>query len=555
MERKLYSLIPRKRKPLTISTLRELAEYMEEKRPDVPVFSSLDYASGEMRYISPHTLRTQAEGLGAWLYESGKSGKVVGIMGANCYEWFLAFYGAHYSSSIVLLLDRNAEKEYLKDQIRRSGCLDILYSPDVRKKALAMAEEMGLEATSFEDLADRAMEGRKALEAGKTGCLDHPMSGDDPGLIMYTSGTTGISKGVMLSNRNLLSNSDCFQDLVSTDLEQVLLVPLNHIFAIFAHLNALTADKGIHICLNLRYMVKDYQAAHPQLLFVVPLLARNMLELVWQGIRKQGKEEEVRSAIRKNNEKGDVSYPERREMFAEYLSIFGGRLEKLVCGGAPLEEALIRGFADFGILLKEGYGITECSPGLAMNPDWKIKIGTVGLTFPGHEIMIENPDKNYIGEICVKGPSVMLGYYKMEKETEAAMAGGWFHTGDLGFLDEEGYLTIVGRIKNLIILSNGENISPEEIQAKLSLCKAISEVLVYDKNDKIAAMIYPDPDFVPGDETPDTETYIRNFIGEYNKTASSVKKINYIFFRDTPFEKTGATMKIKRDFDKTPWEK
>ena len=168
--------------------------------------------------------------------------------------------------------------------------------------------------------------------------------------------------------------------------------------------------------------------------------------------------------------------------------------------------------------------------------------------------MLENPDKNGIGEICVKGPSVMLGYYRMEKETEEAMNGGWFHTGDLGFLDDEGYLTIVGRIKNLIILSNGENISPEELQAKLSQCKAIAEIIVYEKNDRIAAMIYPNPDFTP-DNGMDSKTFIRDFISEYNKTASSVKKINFVFFRDIPFERTPATMKIKRDFDKTPWEK
>lgn len=551
---KTYSFNPRKRQPLALNTLRELAEYMEEKRPDIPVFSFLNYSSGKMTHVMPGEFRRQAEGLGAWLYESRKRGEIVGIMGLNCYEWFLAFYGTHYGGCVVLLLDRNAEKDTLKDMITRSGCHDILYSQDVREKAEALAEEAGLEIVPFSELAEHSAEGRKMIEQGKSDCLSHTMGSDDLAVIMYTSGTTGISKGVMLSNRNLLSNSDCFRDFVDTNMDQTLLVPLNHIFAIFAHLNALTADRGIHICMNLRYMLKDFQAAKPELLFVVPMLVKNMYALLWQEIQKQGDEEKVRAMIQENREKDDVPYQARREMFGKYLAIFGGRLQKFVCGSAPLEEVLVRNYADFGIQLNEGYGITECSPGLAVNPDWKIKSGTVGLTFPGHEIMLENPDKNGIGEICAKGPSVMLGYYRMEKETKEAMTGGWFHTGDLGFLDDEEYLTIVGRIKNLIILSNGENISPEELQAKLSQCKAIAEVIVYEKNDRIAAMIYPDPNFIP-DNGMDSKTYIRNFISEYNKTASSVKKINFVFFRDIPFERTAATMKIKRDFDKTLWEK
>ena len=184
---------------------------------------------------------------------------------------------------------------------------------------------------------------------------------------------------------------------------------------------------------------------------------------------------------------------------------------------------------------------------LAVNPDERIKPGTVGLPTPGHEILIENPDETGVGEICAKGPSVMLGYYRMEKETEEALAGGWFHTGDRGFLDEDCYLTITGRIKNLIILSNGENISPEELEAKLRLCKAVSEVVVYEKEDKIAALVYPDSDFLAMNGIADGEAYIRNFVDEYNRTASATKKINFLYFRDVPCEKT-TTQKIKRNF-------
>lgn len=548
-EKKFYAKIPRRNPPLGLNTFRELLEKMEADRPETPVFSTLDYQSGEQRFVMPRDFRLQAEGLGTWLYEAGKHRKVVGLLGANSYEWLLAFYGAQCAGSVVLLLDRTADKDILKDQITRSGCLDMIYSPEVREKAEALAAECGLALTSFEELKDCAEKGRALIEQGRTDCLDLPLCGDDTAVIMFTSGTTGISKGVMLTSKNLLTNADCVLDLLDAAKDQVHVLPLNHIYAIVAHLVTLISGKRLHICLNLRRMAADFQAARPEILYLVPLLVKNLYGLLWQVIRKQGDEEKVQKTILENREKGGVSPAEKRKMFAPYLALFGGRLEKIISGGAPLDVQLIKGFEDFGIAVQEGYGITECSPVLAVNPDEKNKPGTVGLALPGHEIMIENPNKDGIGEICAKGPSVMQGYYRMERETAEALSGGWFHTGDLGFLDEDSYLTITGRIKNLIILSNGENISPEELEAKLYLCKAISEVVVYEKEDKIAAMVYLDSEYLALHEIADGEAYVKDFIDGYNRTASAVKKINFLYFRNTPFEKT-ATKKIKRNFDK-----
>ncbi len=548
-ERKFYTMVPRRRTSLGISTFRGLLEKMVADRPEVPVFSTLDYQSGKELFFLPKDLLGQIEGLGTWLYEAGKNRKVVGLLGSNSYEWLFAFYSAQYAGCVVLLLDRTADKDVLKDQIVRSGCMDLIYSPEVREKAETLAAETGAALTSFGELADCAAKGRELIGQGKTACLNLVLNGDDLAVIMFTSGTTGISKGVMLSSKNLLTNADCVLDIVDFAKDQVHILPLNHIYAIVAHLFALISGNRLHICLNMRRMAADFQACRPELLCLVPLVIKNLYGLLWQAIRKQGDEEKVQKMILENRGKGNVPYAERRKMFAPYLALFGGRLEKIISGGAPIDVQLIRGFEDFGIPIQEGYGITECSPVLAVNPDEMVKVGTVGLPTPGHEIMIENPNKEGIGEICAKGPSVMQGYYHMEKETAEALAGGWFHTGDLGYLDEDGYLTITGRIKNLIILSNGENVSPEELEARFRLCRAISEVVVYEKEDKIAAMIYPDGDFLAANQIADGEDHIRNYISEYNKTASATRQINFVYFRDVPFEKT-ATQKIKRNFEK-----
>ncbi len=542
---KTYASVPRRKPSLGLDNFRTMLEKMCSDRPKVPLYTFLDYASNEQSTIMPKDFLSAVEGVGTWLYEYGKKRKVIGILGSNSYEWLLTFYGAQYCSCIVLLLDKTASEDILKDQITRSGCQDVFYSSDLSKTVEHLAEELNLKLYPFEKINEYSKEGREMINQGKKACLDDEINSEDVAVIMYTSGTTGISKGVMLSSKNLLMNCECVKDLVDTCKDQVHILPLNHIYAILTQLLALVSGKSLHICLNMRRMTTDFQVAKPEILFLVPMIIKNLYGAVWQVIRKAGDEEKVKKMISDNKEKGNVSYEQRREMFAPYLTIFGGRLKSIISGGAPIDMQVIKGFEDFGIPIQEGYGITECSPVLAVNPDENIKQGTVGLALPGHEIMIENPNEKGIGEICAKGPSVMLGYYNMEEETAKALKNGWFHTGDLGFLDEDDYLTITGRIKNLIILSNGENISAEELEAKLYYCKAIAEVVVYEKEDKIAAMIYLDKDFITTNKIADGQEYVRNFVNEYNKTASTTKKINELSFRDEPFEKT-ATQKIKR---------
>lgn len=248
-----------------------------------------------------------------------------------------------------------------------------------------------------------------------------------------------------------------------------------------------------------------------------------------------------------NDRRGDVSDQEKRELFREELALFGGKLRRIVSGSAPLSMKHYEGFRDFGIIIYEGYGITECAPVLSVNPTRLVKPGSVGRALRGVQVMIDDPNGDGEGEICAKGANVMQGYWRMDRETREAMRGGWFHTGDIGCVDRDGFIYITGRIKNLIILSNGENVSPEELEKYILQCAAVKEVVVYEKEAAIAAMIYPNTDAAEADGGAEVRQGIRDFISGLNRNLPVYKRIHTVEFRDVPFERT-STNKIKRSF-------
>ena len=294
-------------------------------------------------------------------------------------------------------------------------------------------------------------------------------------------------------------------------------------------------------------MLDDIREARPELLILVPLFLETMYNSIWKGLRAKGIESQIKALIDKNNAEG-VSDEAKREMFKDILAAFGGRLTRIVSGGAPLNIRLYEGFKDFGIEVINGYGITETSPVLGINRMELNKPESVGMLVAGEEVKIDNPDENGDGEICARSTSVMLGYYKDEARTAEALRDGWFYTGDKGFLDEDDYIHINGRIKNLIILANGENVSPEELEGMLYENEAVMEVLVYEKDGKITAEILPDEDYLKRNSIEDGEAYIRKFISDLNRELAVYKRIGTVVFRDTPFERT-SSKKIKRKYN------
>ena len=284
---------------------------------------------------------------------------------------------------------------------------------------------------------------------------------------------------------------------------------------------------------------------NPTLMVTVPLFVELCYKMIWKNIKEKGIEEEVKKQLAANKANPDLTPKEKREMFKEALSILGTNFFEFDVGAAVLEDKYYYGLKDFGIEIVYGYGITECSPIISSDTLKYTKPDGVGLIMDSLEVMIENPNERGEGEICVKGTSVMLGYYKNEEATKEAMRGGWFHTGDIGFFDEDEFLHISGRIKNLIILPNGENVSPEELENVLMNQPAINEVVVYEKNNNIAAQIYIDPEQLPDGNVEKAKEDIQKYVDDANTKLASFKNIQIVEFRDKPFART-SSMKIIR---------
>ncbi|MEE3394478.1 MAG: AMP-binding protein, partial [Candidatus Onthomonas sp.] len=288
---------------------------------------------------------------------------------------------------------------------------------------------------------------------------------------------------------------------------------------------------------------KEIPVAKPGMLFLVPLFLETFSKTIWRTARKQGQEEKLKKGMKLSNALMKVGIDRRQELFKDVLKKFGGNLECIICGGAPLDPRYVKEFRSWGIHVLNGYGITECAPVLSVNRNQYWRDGSVGQLVPGISFRVYDKDEHGIGEIQVKGDNVMMGYYNNPEATEEAFLDGWYRTGDLGYIDKDGFLFITGRAKNLIILNNGENVSPEEIEQNVERIPEVGEVVVFEEDGAITAEIFPDDT----DERPEEEKrkIIEEAIKKLNSRQPNFKKIHKIKFRKTPFEKT-ATRKIKR---------
>lgn len=541
--RKLYGKMDHELE-LKCLTFRDAAEYRVKHFPDKVLYTYTDYASGQRTEIMPRKFQEQYQAVSTWLYENGYTGqKHVALMGDNSYQWLLAMQSLMCSGNVAIPLDKNLERDILLGYLRDGECTALFYSQNYEREALEFQAQLGIEIFKLEEIGRLADEGRKLIAQGKTDCLELSIDCEVPAVIMFTSGTTGKSKGVMLSQKNIISNA--LMDTVFF-YDGVLLLPLHHAFALTcANLNYMLGGVSAHINQNMRYMYQDLQAENPVGLVLVPLLIENIYHALWKNIRDRGLEEEVRKRIEETRRDKTLTNAQKRERFRDVTGILGNRLEVLVSGGAPMNEELYNGFGDFGIEILEGYGITECSPMVSCNLRECVKRGSVGQIIEGLEVKIGRPNKDGEGEICIKGPNVMLGYYKNEEATREVLEDGWFHTGDIGYLDEDNYLYLSGRKKNLIILANGENVSPEELEARILACRAVKEVVVYEKNKKIAAQIFADEEYAAR-EGIDARECIRGHIQKLNEGAAGFKQILLTEFRTTPFARNSSG-KILRD--------
>ena len=321
------------------------------------------------------------------------------------------------------------------------------------------------------------------------------------------------------------------------------MLPYNHTYESVSDL-LVSFHHHSTLCINesLRAILNNLKTYHPDYIYIVPAIAEKFYTRIIKEIEAKGKKKQFDSAIKLSNGLRKVGIDRRKKIFSFLHEIFGGNLRKIVCGGAPIRAEVGEFFDNIGISLINGYGITECSPAVTCNRPGKCKPGSVGVPMDCCQIKIHNPDDEGVGEIYVKGTNVMLGYYNEPEATAAAFDGEWFKTGDYGYIDSEGFLFIRGREKNLIILSNGKNVSPEELEDKLSRIEYVKEVLVYEENGFITAEM-----FLNEEDFPDARQRIKGDIDEFNRKMPLFKNIGKYKIRDDEFPKT-TTLKIVRKY-------
>lgn len=462
-------------------------------------------------------LKADSERFSAALAALGEQGRHIAVVGATSYSWVVSYFGTVDSGSVAVPLDAQLPTEDLCDLINRADVTTLVYDEGKKELASAAAVQCG-ELKHLICMGSSDQEGVLSLweligaqEAG----FDYEPQPEQLATIMFTSGTTGKSKGVMLTHRNLAENATCLDMGYAPGMVIMSVLPIHHAYCL-----SMDILKGISIgcviCINdsLLRVAKNIKLFEPNMILMVPLM--------------------IETLAKKLEEASWIPAPLVK------AKVFGKQFHTVCSGGAYLNPSYIDMFKKYGITILQGYGMTECAPVISTNLNWDAKPGSVGKLMPNCEAKIVEE------ELWVKGTSVMQGYYKMPEETAQTLEDGWLKTGDLGYVDGDGFLFLTGRKKNLIITPNGENVSPEEIENKLAGNRLVQEVLVREgEGNAIEAEIFPDYEYAGKKKIKDIPGELQKLIDEYNKTAPLYKRVFGLKVRETEFEKN-TTKKIKR---------
>jgi long-chain acyl-CoA synthetase len=470
---------------------------------------------------------------------------------------------------ITVPIDKDLPIEDIAGIIEKAECRFAFYGSEVSEKIKELKEHTDgvtwicMNGTPLEgDTTRRVLtaHGKDLFEAGDNSYYDYEIDEDALASIVFTSGTTGKGKGVMLSQRNIVSDMTQGMYLFQITYKTMCTLPLHHTYGSTVNLVGHFAQGAeIYISSGLKYFLKEMKEQQPTHLVLVPLFVETIYKRIWATAEKNGQAKLLRRMMKVSNGIRRVGIDVRKRMFKTILDMLGGKVSMIICGGAALNQDIIDTFEAIGITILNGYGITECAPLISCNRNKWQKSGSVGIPIIGEEVKIADPDENGEGEICVKGPNVMLGYYKDPEATDAVFDDeGYFHTGDYGRLDDDGWIFITGRLKNLIIFSNGKNVYPEEIENKIQGIYGVSEVVVYagaSKNDPdrevIVAEIYPDAEALELRGITDPQEYFRSKVAEVNKTMVSYKAVGHVKIRTTEFQKNTSRKITRFNIDKT----
>ena len=507
-------------------------------------------------------LRNDVYALGTKLIDMGLKDKHIAIVGENSYNWIVSYLAIITGVGVAVPLDKELDSEQISKLLEKGDASAVLFSKGFLSSIDEIIENSKLEFAAclndtdkYTDVQTLINEGRQLINEGSTVYEDSIVNVNELNVIMFTSGTTGFNKGVMISQNNLLVNIEQSCKAFGIYHNTVAVLPFHHIYENVCGMMApITIGMNLFINDSLKYLSKNLKLAKPELEIMVPLFLETMEKSIRAELKRMNLEKTFENSIKFSNFLLKFGIDLRRLLFRKVHANFGGKLKAIVCGGAALKPELITFFGDIGITIHNGYGITECTPLISVNLNKKGDHFSVGKIFSSCEVKIDNKNEEGIGEILVKGPNVMIGYYKDDESNEKSFTNGWFRTGDYGSIDADKNLVICGRKKNLIVLSNGKNVHPEELEGYIyEMMPYVKESLVYiDKNKKgsevISTYVYLDQDFSSGKSLEELESILKEDLKKVNKKLPSFKKIQHIYIKEEEFEKNSSKKIIRQKF-------
>ena len=502
--------------------------------------------------------------------------KRVVIVGETQYGWYASYMAMLCGVGIAVPIDRELPDNELENLVNRSKATAIIYSPRKKDsidkiKSKVKDVEYYIEMKSDKPLSGKDVgldylikTGKNIIKSGDESFKDIKIDPEEFKVLIFTSGTTSNAKGVMLCNRNLAANINGITAYVRLYPNDRLfsVLPLHHTYeSTIGFLYPISQGASVAVCQGLKHILPNIKESKPTAILVVPLLVETIYKKIQESIKKSHKEKVVNSMIHITNLLKSIGIDVKKKVFKEIYDNLGGEIRIIVSAAAPIDKKVGKWYEDLGILFLQGYGLTETAPITAVTPEYKTNVGSAGRTIVQADVKILNPNEDGEGEILIKSPTLMLGYYEDEEETKKAIdKDGYFHSGDIGYIDDDKFIYITGRSKNVIVTQNGKNIYPEEIEIMLSKIEEIKDVMVYGKepeDDKkgdkeliITAKIIPNYEEIEkkyGENVSEEKVYeiIWEKIKEVNKKLTSYKAIKSLEIKEGEFEKT-STMKIKR---------
>ena len=559
-----------KSRKMKFTDLKDMLNQTGEVYGDRPAYIFKTEEKGKFRTITHKEFRENINALGTTLIQMGLKDKRIALISENRYEWELSYLAVASGVGVIVPLDKALPDNELESLILRSQVEAIIYSSkyDVIMNTLREKKNTNLKYFISMDLeentqgiyAEKALveKGKKLLTDGNKTYIDAKIDSEKMGIMLFTSGTTAMSKAVMLSHKNLVTNvMDIIQRFDLTDEDRFLsFLPLHHVFeCTVGFVYPISIGGSIAFCEGVKHMAENIKEFEITAMISVPAVFDIIYRKVMKTIEKKGKLANLEKGKKVSQFLLKMKIDLRKQLFKEVHESLGPKLKLVVTGGAALDPETEKGFNDLGFDVEQGYGLTETAPVIAAETPKCRKLGSIGKKFPSVEVKIDDPDEEGIGELMAKGPSIMLGYYENEEATKSALeSDGWFHTGDLARIDKDGFIYISGRKKSVIVLNNGKNVFPEEIETLLNKVEGIKETFVFEKKEddgdvKVCVEIVYDKELIKELYNIEGEENIKEFlwdkVKEVNKLMPKYKYVREMVITEEPLIKT-TTLKIKR---------